>query len=703
MKSTLAQDFAINAYRQYGQHVVGNRAVADYRDGLKPVQRRILWSMHKLGLKPGAKYKTSALTVGDVLGKFHPSGDSSVYDALVGMVNSHYPLIDGEGNFGTLTDRAAAYRYTLCRLHTTSDRMIGSDDSTIQTQPTFNDQDVEPVCFAAELPFLLLNGCSGIAVGIASEIPEHNLTEVVGACCEILETDDAVTLEQLLQHIHGPDYGAGVLLSTSDAVRAMYRAGEGQLSFRCQYRFESNQLIITSYAPRFNIQKFVQICGTFIEAGNLLYCTDKSSKKDGYKLVVGFQSARFVHDHVLPLLETSISYRFFVNESKPEGAVTMQLGLVDLLTRWVAFRIKNEKRLIRSDIQRINRKLEITGARRIGAQNIQQIAKLLTRDVADLEQALVDALLCTREVAGIILDTQLRQLARLEVAQLEREIAALEKERTAAEESLKNVRSIVAAKLRSAIPANDPRGTLLNQKRPKLELPAEDEVDAWVACSRDGKVIRLEGKPDERRGSMKAWDQLIQTGNFLWVVNSSGSMQRIDVASLTVGKPKSMGELAGIASSAAQRIVVMDQNGEGLILDAGTLVKDKYQSMKTTNKMVRAFGMRHTDGLAAWNKKALHVHVAAKLQTTRMNSGGWKLLPKYKKGADEVVAVRGKVAYCCEGTLRNSPNPPPTDIDTPVCGRCYVEWDDGEKTIATMKVLLDVQGKRKIQKILSLG
>jgi DNA gyrase/topoisomerase IV subunit A len=662
--------------------------------------------MHQLGLHHGKDFTKSANTVGTVLARYHPHGDTSVYDALVGLATCRYPLVEGKGNFGSVDgDPAAAYRYTEARLHRLSGRMIGQDDSIIETQPNFDDRYKEPVVFAAELPFLLLNGCSGIAVGIASEVPPHNLTEVVGACCAILEADESPGLDVLLEHIRGPDYGSGVLLSTPEQVRALYGAGEGQLSFRCQYHYDGNQLIITSYAPRFNMSKFVETCEKFREAGNIQSVTNKSSKKDGTRIVVCFSNPRFVHDHVLPLLETSVSYRFFVNESKPDGAVTSQLGLSEILGRWVSFRIKNEKQIIKAQIVSIDHQIMRVEAKKIAAINLKKIAQILT-DSEDPNQAIMSAFKITTEMANIILDTPLRSLARLQVPALDRELVDLKKRKQTEERKLQQVRKVVAEKLREAVKGagDDTRKTLLGQKRPKLELPSMDEVQTWVACSRDGKVLRLDESPEQRRGSMKGWDQLIQTGPFFWVVLASGQMLRTDTASLVVGKPKSFGEIAGIVSSAARRIAVMDETGEGIVLDAGTLIKDKYQALKTQEKAVRALGMRDTDCLFAWNKKAVYAHKPDKLPTTRVNSSGWKLLPKYKYGATEILAAptvdsvltvqKQKLQF---GAM-NEPNP-----EVAASGRCYVEWDDNQKAVASARTIANTTGSRKISKILSIG
>lgn len=700
--STLAQQYAHDAYRLYGQYVVGNRAVADYRDGLKPVQRRIIWAMHK-DLKHDSKFTKSANTVGTVLAHYHPHGDSSVYDALVGLVVCRYPLVEGKGNFGWLTDPAAAYRYTEARLHRLADHMVGPDDSIIETQPNFDDRYVEPIVFAAELPFLLLNGCSGIAVGIASEIPPHNLTEVLGVCCKILDEGD-VTDQDIVDHIRGPDYGCGVLISPQDQVAELYRKGEGALSYRCQYHYEKDQLVITSFAPRFNISKFIERCEAFVEAGNLQSCTSKSNKKDGVRLVITFQNPRFVHDHVLPLLETSVSYRFFVNESQAGGATTMQLNMQELLGKWVEFRVKNEKRIIKAEITEIDRLALRAEAKKLGSINLKAIAQILTSETKDPAGQITEKLGIDPEMVAIILDTSLRSLARLQVEQLDQEISAFKKQRLACEARLKNVRQVVSTKLKEAVTraGDDPRGTLISQKRPKLELPADDAVETWVACSRDGKVLRLEEAPDKRRASMKSWDQLVQTGPYIWVVLASGQMQRVDTASLTVGKTKSFGEIAGIVGSSAQRIAVMDENGEGIVIDAGTLLKDKYQSLKTDHKVVRAFGMKDTSMLAGWNNKAAFVH-GLPLETTRVNSGGWKFLPKYKHGATEAIAVgkSGEILSVSDGKLQTGGLIDP-NVETAASGRCYLEMEDGTKVVASPKALVSFVGK-KVVKLLSVG
>lgn len=687
-QQTTAQQYAHDAYKTYGQYVVGNRAVADYRDGLKPVQRRIIWAMLRMGLLPGKSFAKSARTVGEVLGKYHPHGDTSVYDTMVGLVGARYSLVEGKGNFGSLTDPAAAYRYTEARLDPMALTVIGSDETIIDLQPNFDDQEKEPVVFPAELPMLLLNGSSGIAVGIASEIPPHNVEEVVGAIQHLISTG-SITPDELVDLVPGPDYGCGVMLSTRDQVRALYQTGEGAISYRCQYHFEGSSLVITSYAPRFNIQKFIDTCLKFVEAGNLQSVTDESSQKNGTRLVVAYSNPRFVSDHVLGLLETSISYRFFVNESSPEATKTMQLSMVDMLGMWLAFRIKSEKRIIKSEIRKTDAAIDRTEARMVGAMNIRKIAKLLSDPHPDIEAALADALGITVEWAKIILDVPLRSLANLQVPKLEAEIKSLKGQRQALEGKLEQVRKVVSQKLGETVRGltqDTKRGTLVGQKRPKIDLPDDDVVTTWVAASNEGQVVRFEESPDKRRGAFK-WDHLIQTGSFFWVVGSSGQMQRVDTASLAVGKPRSFGALCGIISSAAQRIAVMDQNGDGTVLDAGALVRDKYQALKTDTAVVCALGMRRKDPLMVWNSKASFTHDAESIKTTRVNSGGWKMLPKYRTGATNMI-VSGKHTLGIDGSKLVVD---PIDLDginSVVSGvRVLVEYTDGTKIVTTSSSL----------------
>lgn len=574
--------------------------------------------------------------------------NSSVYDTLVGMVNARYPVLKGQGNFGSLTDVAAAYRYTEAKLDPLAMLLIGRDNSIVQTQPNFSGTLEEPVFLPAEWPFLLLNGSTGIAVGIASDIPPHQADEVAGALRCMLE-NPAATLDDVLQHMHGPDYGpnTGTIISPADQIRAMYETGEGAITYRCSYvlnQTDPNQksIVITGWAPQFGIKKFIERCNAFVESGNLQSVADETSDKNGVKLTLEFSDAAFIQDHILPALEVTVTYRWFINETMPDGTIqTRRTNLMGFLTDWLAYRRGVETQIITAERGRIDRSISNEQAKRAACLKVKKLAELLADGPANLDVEVATLLGITHEQATYILDkVPLRALSRLSVKDLDAKLADLQAARDTCEKNLKKIEKILWTQF---APRNaDVRGTLVRVKPPKLVVPKESHVSTWVIATFDGDVTRLDGTPVERRGGVR-YDCVECVGRAFWVVLASGQMLRVETASLSVGKPKSFGRIAGIVPTSVDHIAVMDQDGNGLLLDATALVKDKYQSIKTTVPVTRAIGLKRDEWLVAWNDEVLAAHQPDSLQTTRVNSSGWKFLPKRKRGASNIAASTGSV------------------------------------------------------------
>lgn len=707
MKAVKAQQYVEDAYRTYGQHVIGHRAVADYRDGLKPVQRRILWAMHEMGLEPTKNFAKSARTVGEVLGKYHPAGDVSVYDTLVGLVNAYYPLVEGEGNYGSLTDPAAAYRYTLARLSVLADLMLGSDDSVIEKTPNFDGTLQEPVCLPAAMPWLLLNGSSGIAVGIAAEVPPHNILEVIAALQYVVRAGSKADLAGVLEHIKAPDYGSAVLLSGADQIADLYRTGEGQLSYRCDYKVtqdgQDSCLTITDYAPRFNIQKFIDTCQRAVDAGNLLSVTDESSADNGTRLVVAFTNARFVRDTIVPLLDTSVSYRFYVNETTKDGPRTMRLGLLEFLQRWVAWRRSVEKALIDAERARLAEVLRRQRARVVAAANIKKIADILARGSDSIEHDIANALKVSAEDAAIIVDIPLRTLNRANVRDLEADADKTSKAIADVDRKLQNIDKVMLKNLEAIAErySDRTRRTALQTKRPRIAVP-DDKPNTWLIATHDGEVTRLEGSPVDRRGGLR-YDMVVQVGAQFWVVHQTGQMLRVDTASLAVGKPRAFGKIAGVVATSVPKIAVMDEDGNGIVLEQASLGKDKYQALKTDVPVTKAVGVPDGMGLFVANNECGFIHGHDDLTCTRVNSSGWKFLPKRKKGATSLqVADKTAVIETQQGFSSYTVKTGETfelvgDVYT--VPQLLIEWAEG-KDICQHSDAVSQSKSRRVNKVL---
>lgn len=487
MTDIQADQYVEQAYRQYGQYVVSSRAVADYRDGLKPVQRRILWAMWRLGLKPGHTWTKSARTVGEVIGRYHPHGDKGSYDALVSMTGDMYPLVEGQGNFGGPTDPPASMRYTEARLAPLVTAVMGPDESCVALQPNFDGTTDEPVWLPAELPFILLNGASGIAVGVTCEIPPHNLIEIAQAIRVAVARGDALTVDDLAC-VLGPDYGASLLVSPDHEVRQVYRTGSGRLAFRCRHTVEPDgrgfKLVVQDLAPRFSIAKFMDQMAGLQEAKTIDYAADQSAGHQ-IKLVVRARDHQALLDHVVPLLDTAVSFQFLANESKPDGTLTFRTDLADLLRRWVQARLVQITKTLQAAVARFDRELAGMNARRLACQNLRSIAKVLTES-QDPRAALQETLPCTADQADVILGTPIGQLSRLNVDRLDREITA----RTRDRDDLMARASRPADELLAQVDRwvkvhGKPRGTGLMDR-------------AWVVRSgKIGRVLRDRVRPDD--------------------------------------------------------------------------------------------------------------------------------------------------------------------------------------------------------------
>ena len=457
---TLAH-FAQRAYLDYAVSVVKARALPDVCDGCKPVQRRILYAMNSMGLTSGSKHVKSARVVGDVIGKFHPHGDQAAYDAMVRMAQGfslRYPLIDGQGNFGSRDDDpAAAMRYTEARLTPIARLLLDElDEGTVEFAPNYDGSQQEPRLLPARLPFVLLNGASGIAVGMATEMPSHNLAEVVRALHVVLD-DPKADLDAVMQHVPGPDFpGGGQIISSTDEVRAVYESGRGGLKARCSYRFEELargqwQLVVHELPPGTSSrrvqeeieeltnpkprpgkktvgaeqQQLRQVMLSVLDS-----MRDESSKDAAVRLVFEPRTSKVDRDEFVRTLlaHTSLETNVPVNlvmigaDGRPQ-----QKPLVRILREWVDFRIETVRRRSQHRLDRVADRIHVLEGRQMVLLHIDRVIKVI-RNSDDPKPALMKEFSLTERQTDDILELRLRQLARLEALRIEKELAELRKE-----------------------------------------------------------------------------------------------------------------------------------------------------------------------------------------------------------------------------------------------------------------------------------
>jgi topoisomerase-4 subunit A len=576
-------EYAERAYLEYALSVVKGRALPDVADGQKPVQRRILYAMARMGLAfvtgGGPKAVKSARVVGDVLGRFHPHGDQAAYDALVRMAQDfalRYPLIDGQGNFGSRDgDGAAAMRYTEARLAPIARLLLDEiDEGTVDFVPNYDGSTEEPRLLPARLPFVLLNGASGIAVGLATEIPSHNLREVAAAAIALLK-DDQLDDDELARLLPGPDYpGGGQIISPTEDIRAAYAAGRGSLKVRARWTIEDLargqwQLVVTELPPGTSAQKVLEeieeLTNPKLRAGKKTLATeqlqlkasllavldavrDESSKEAAVRIVFEPKSRTVPQaDLVNALLaHTGLESSAPINLTMvgADGRPT-QKSLAQLLREWNRFRIATVERRSQHRLGKVADRIHILEGRQLVLLEIDAVIAII-RAADEPKAALIERFRLSERQADDILDIRLRQLARLEAIRIEQELKELRAESARLGEILASPAALKRTVIREieadAKAHGDERRTLIEaQKRAVAEVRVVDEP-VTVVVSLKGWVRALKGhEVDPAQLAFKAGDGLY--GTFacrstatLLVFGSNGRVYSAAVANLPSGR-----------------------------------------------------------------------------------------------------------------------------------------------------------------------
>ncbi len=441
--------FTEQAYLNYSMYVILDRALPALSDGLKPVQRRIVYAMSDLGLYASAKYKKSARTVGDVLGKFHPHGDSACYEAMVLMAQPfsyRYPLIDGQGNWGSQDDPKsfAAMRYTEARLTKYAQILLDElGQGTVEWKANFDSELEEPVTLPARLPNVLLNGTSGIAVGMSTDIPPHNIREVVSACIRLLEQPTS-TLSSLCKHVKGPDFPTRAeIISTPEEIRQIYKSGNGSLRQRAVWSREKTGIVIHELPYQVSGGKIQEQIAAQMLAKKLPMVADlrdESDQDNPTRLVIEPRSNRVECDalmsHLFATTDLEKSYRVNLNAIGIDGRPRVY-SLKSLLEEWIKFRLITVKRRLTYRLEKVQRRLHILAGLLIAYLNIDEVIRII-RNEDHPKQALMDAFDLTEIQTEAILEIRLRQLAKLEEIKIRGEADQLEQERKQLEKILRS-------------------------------------------------------------------------------------------------------------------------------------------------------------------------------------------------------------------------------------------------------------------------
>ncbi|MDN8000637.1 DNA topoisomerase IV subunit A [Burkholderia multivorans] len=620
-------NYAEQAYLSYAVSVVKSRALPDVCDGQKPVQRRILYAMNEMGLGPDAKPVKSARVVGDVLGKYHPHGDQSAYDALVRLAQDfslRYPLIDGQGNFGSRDgDGAAAMRYTEARLTPISKLLLDEiDQGTVDFMPNYDGSFEEPKTLPSRMPFVLLNGASGIAVGLATEIPSHNLREVAAAAVALIR-NPKLTHEELMTLIPGPDFpGGGQIISSDAEIASAYETGRGSLKVRARWKIEDLargqwQLVVTELPPNTSCQKVLEeieeLTNPKLKLGKKTLTPEQLNTKkamldllDAVRDESGKEAAvRLVFEPKSRTIDQTEFVNSLLAHTSLESNATLNLvmigadgrpgqkGLLTILDEWVKFRQMTMTRRCRHRLGKVDDRIHILEGRMIVFLNLDEVIRII-RESDEPKAALMSAFGLTDRQAEDILEIRLRQLARLEKIKIEKELESLRDEKAKLEELLANESAMKRLMIKEieadAKQYGDDRRTLIQQeKRATFEAKVVDEP-VTVVVSQKGWVRALKGHGLDPAGfSFKAGDSLYaafqcRTPDRLIAWGSSGRVYSVDVSVLPGGRGDgvpvtSLIELESgshlvhyYAASADQPLLLASSNGFGFIAKVGDMV-----------------------------------------------------------------------------------------------------------------------------------
>ncbi len=564
------RDYAEKSYLDYSMYVILDRALPHIGDGLKPVQRRIIYAMSELGLHATAKHKKSARTVGDVIGKFHPHGDSAAYEAMVLIAQPfsyRYPLVDGQGNWGSADDPKsfAAMRYTESRLAPYADLLLAElDQGTVQWQPNFDGTLEEPTVLPAQVPNVLLNSVTGIAVGMATDIPPHNLREVVSACLRLLEAPKS-TVRELCEHIQGPDYPTEAeIISSREEIISAYETGRGSVKMRAVWTREDGDIIVTALPYQASPAKILEQIAQQMQAKKLPMVADlrdESDHENPTRLVIVPRSNRIdleaLMGHLYATTDLERSYRINLNMIGLDGRPGVRT-LPEILGAWLQFRLATVRRRLEFRLEKVLARLHILDGYLIAFLNIDEVIAIVRTEDQPREQLMARFGL-SQQQADAVLDLKLRQLARLEEVKLRAEQDELSAERGRLEKTLGSARllkKLVATELQQvAEKFGDPRRSPLVAR---AEAQAFSEVE--LLTSEDVTVVLSE----------KGWIR-------------AGRGHDIDAAALSY---KSGDQLLAVARGKSnQNAILLDSTGRAYALAAHTLPSARGQGEPVTGRV----------------------------------------------------------------------------------------------------------------------
>ena len=669
-------------YLVYALSTITARSLPDLRDGLKPVHRRLLWAMRLLKLDPASGYKKCARVVGDVIGKYHPHGDASVYDAMVRLAQDfalRYPLVDGQGNFGNIDgDNPAAYRYTEARLTQVAiDLMAGLDENATDFRPTYNNEEEEPELFPGLFPNLLANGAAGIAVGMATSIPPHNAAELLGAAMLLVDDRDA-TNSQVLEHVSGPDFPTGgLVVDPPAAIREAYATGRGSFRVRARWEIEREKgggwkAIVTEIPYGVTKGKLIAEIAALVNDRKLPILGDVRDESDALIRIVIEPRSRTVDADVLMeqlFRLTELESRFSLNLNVLDAQRTPRvLSLRECLAQWVDHQFVVLRRRSEHRLRKIADRLELLGGYLIAFLNLDRVIEIIRTEDEPKAVMMAEFGLTDRQ-AEAILNMRLRSLRRLEEMELTRERDALTKEQGQLERLLaspgkqrERLRRDME-KLRDRYGPDTPLGkrrTTVAEAAPAREVPLEAMIDRepiTVVLSQRGWVRALRGHADLasaetmkfKEGDGPAFAFHAQTTDKLLLAAENGRFYTLAADKLPGGRgfgepvrasidlEGSIGIVALLKAKAGGKLLVVASDGRGFVVPIADVLAEtrKGKTVLTPRlgaklRVVRPVGPEHDYVAAIGDNRKLLVFPLAELP--EMVRGQGAQLQRYRDG-----------------------------------------------------------------------
>ena len=651
------------AYLDYAMSVIVSRALPDARDGLKPVQRRILYAMYDMGLRANSPYKKSARIVGEVLGKYHPHGDSSVYEAMARMAQDfsmRYPLVDGQGNFGSIDgDPPAAMRYTEARLAPPAlDMLAEINKDTVDFAPNFDDTLSEPAVLPASLPNLLVNGASGIAVGMATSIPPHNLSEIIDALRYMLDEWkklDDISVGQLMRFVRGPDFPTGGIIlqrENEEGLESAYGSGRGRVTIQARVHIEEmergkSRLIVTELPYMVNKSNLISRIADLVRDGKLEGITDLRDESDrqGMRIVIELTKNVSPEETLQTLYKrTPMQTTFSLILLALVNGEPRMLTLKQALRVYLEHRLEVIRRRSEYDLRRAKERAHILEGYLLALKHLDEIIALIRRapDVDTARKRLQKRYKLTEIQATAILDMQLRRLAALERKKIETEyketkktIKSLEsllhspaKMRTVASEELLRIKEAYGDKRRTQI-------VRVKEGKQKSLLTSADilpEESVWILIGKDGKTARMSGSKTPRRSGSAAPRFLVKAmlHDTLYLVSEKGRAAAIAVHTL----PEAEKSSEGLAWHKISPLAPSDKLGAAFALPArkSGLPEEAYILTVTRGGMVKKSPLAELPGPSAQPFTLVKVNDGDSLGWTMLTDGEKEILLATARG-----------------------------------------------------------------------